>query len=306
MTALLDEHPHLGVECVLRELHIASSTYYRWRHAQREPCERRRHDAELTEQITRIHTDSGGIYGSPRVHAVLKREGMAVGRKRVERLMRQADLAGISPRRTKGFTRRDPTATLAPDPVNRDFTAQAPNRLWVTDLTMIPTGEGPLWLSAIRDAFSRRVVAWETSERADADLVLSSLEYALASRQPLPHTLIHHADHGCQYTSIKLTTRLVRAGIEGSMGSVGDSYDNALAENLWMLIKTECVRGRVLETRAEANLALFEYIDGFYNSRRIQKRLGYLSPIEYEEKHYADQATAERVNLKPRQPIMTS
>ncbi|MFC8015949.1 IS3 family transposase [Streptomyces cinereoruber] len=169
MTALVEEHPRLGVECVLRELHIPSSTYYRWRRAEREPCERRRRDAELTEQIRRIHADSGGIYGSPRVHAVLKREGVHVGRKRVERLMRQADLQGISPRRTKSFTRRDAGADLADDLVQRDFTAPAPNRLWVTDLTMIPTHEGPLWLSAIRDAFSRRVVAWETSARADAD-----------------------------------------------------------------------------------------------------------------------------------------
>ncbi|WP_344641669.1 IS3 family transposase, partial [Kitasatospora cystarginea] len=268
MTALLDEHPHLGVECVLRELGIASSTYYRWRRAEREPCERRRRDAELTEEITRIHTDSGGIYGSPRVHATLKREGVHVGRKRVERLMRDADLQGISPRRAgKGFTRRDPGAESAPDLVRRDFTAPAPNRLWVTDLTMVPTAEGPLWLSAIRDAFSRRVVAWETSARADADLVLTSLEYALASREVAPGQLVHHADHGCQYTSIKLTTRLLRAGIHASMGSIGDSYDNALAENLWMLIKTECIRGRVFDTRAEANLALFEYLDGFYNPR---------------------------------------
>ncbi|MDJ0372112.1 IS3 family transposase [Streptomyces sp. H10-C2] len=307
MTGLLDEHPHLGVEPVLRELSIASSTYYRWRLAEREPCERRRRDAGLTGRIKEIHTESGGIYGSPRVHAVLKREGEAVGRKRVERLMREAGLHGISPRRHgKGFTRRDPEATLAPDLVNRDFTAQGPNRLWVTDLTMIATDEGPLWLSAIRDAFSRRVVAWETSARADADLVLSSLEYALASREVEPGKLIHHADHGCQYTAIKLTTRLVRAGIQASMGSVGDSYDNALAENLWMLVKTECVRGRVFATRAEANLALFEYIDGFYNPRRIQKRLGYLSPVEFEEKHYTEQATAEQANLKPSRPALTS
>lgn len=307
MRALIDEHPHLGVEPVLRELHIPSSTYYRWRQAEKQPCERRRQDIELTGQIRQVHTDSGGIYGSPRVHAVLKREGVHVGRKRVERLMREAGLAGISPRRTgRGFTRRDPAADLAPDLVQRDFTTSEPNRLWVTDLTMIPTGEGPLWLSAIRDAFSRRVVAWETSARADADLVLTTLEYALASREVTPGTLIHHADHGCQYTSIKLTTRLMRAGIEASMGSVGDSFDNALAENLWMLVKTECIRGRVFATRAEANLALFEYLDGFYNPRRIQKRLGYLSPIEFEEKHYANQATAEPVNPKPRKPALTS
>ncbi|MDL5205332.1 IS3 family transposase [Streptomyces sp. ALI-76-A] len=176
MRALLDEHPHLGVEPVLRELHIPSSTYYRWRQAEKDPCERVRQDTELTGQIRQIHQDSGGIYGSPRIHAVLKREGVHVGRKRVERLMRQAGLAGISPRRSPSFTRRDPDADPAPDLVQRDFTASAPNRLWVTDLTMIPTLQGPLWLSAIRDAFSRRVVAWETSARADADLVLTSLE----------------------------------------------------------------------------------------------------------------------------------
>ena len=185
MRALLDEHPHLGVEPVLRELHIPSSTYYRWRQAETEPCERIRQDTELTGQIRQIHQDSGGIYGSPRIHAVLKREGVHVGRKRVERLMRQAGLAGISPRRSKSFTRRDPDADLAPDLVQRDFTAPAPNRLWVTDLTMIPTLEGPLWLSAIRDAFSRRVVAWETSARADADLVpLRSSTRWPAARSP--------------------------------------------------------------------------------------------------------------------------
>ncbi|MEV7239621.1 IS3 family transposase, partial [Streptomyces sp. NPDC051020] len=221
----LGERSDLGVEPVLRELHIPTSTYYRWRRRETKPCERHRRDAELTEKIKQIHADSGGIYGSPRVHAVLRREGDATGRKRVERLMREAGLHGISPRRHgKGFTRRDPEATLAPDLVQRDFTASEPNRLWVTDLTMIPTGEGPLWLSAIRDAFSRRVVAWETSARADADLVLSSLEYALASREVAPGQLIHHADHGCQYTSIKLTTRLLRAGVDASIGSVGDSY----------------------------------------------------------------------------------
>ncbi|WPB90107.1 IS3 family transposase [Streptomyces malaysiensis] len=168
MTALIDEHPHLGAEPVLRELRIPSSTYYRWRRAGKEPCGRRRQDAELTDRIRQVHQDSGGIYGSPRVHAVLRREGVHVGRKRVERLMRQAGLAGISPRRGKGFTRRDPDADLAPDLVQCDFTAPAPNRLWVTDLTMISTREGPLWLSAIRDAFSRRVVAWETSAHADS------------------------------------------------------------------------------------------------------------------------------------------
>ncbi|MFD3330486.1 IS3 family transposase [Streptomyces sp. NPDC058701] len=251
----------MGVEPVLRELSVPPSSYYRWRQAENNPCERLRRDTELSSRIQQIHAESGGIYGSPRVHPVLKREGVRVGGKRVERLMRQAGLAGISPCRTRGFTRRDPAADLAPDLVQRDFTAPVPNRLWVADLTMVPTVEGRLRLSTIRDAFSRRVVAWETPAHADADLVLTILGHALASREPTPAQLIHHADHGCQYTSVKLTTRLVRAGIEGS---VGDSFDNALAENLWSTIKTECIRGRVFTTRAEANLALVEYLDGFY------------------------------------------
>ncbi|MER6629031.1 IS3 family transposase [Streptomyces sp. NPDC000987] len=215
--------------------------------------------AQPQPQRTLSAADSAVCQG---LATALKREGVRVGRKRVERLMRQAGLAGISPRRGKGFTRRDPDTDPAPDLVQRDFTADQPNRLRVTDLTMVTTLEGPLWLSAIRDAFSRRVVAWETSARADAELVLTSLEYALASREVAPGELIHHADHGAGYTSVKLTTRLVRAGVQASMGSVGDSFDNVLAENPWMLIKTECIRGRVFATRAEANLTLFEYIDG--------------------------------------------
>ncbi|MGW0779106.1 IS3 family transposase, partial [Streptomyces sp. NPDC002835] len=227
MTALLDEHPHLGVEPVLRELHIPSSTYYRWRRSETEPCERRRQDTELTGQIRQIHQDSGGIYGSPRVHAVLKREGFHVGRKRVERLMREAGLAGISPRRSKGFTRRDPDADLAPDLVQRDFTAPVPNRLWVTDLTMIPTLEGPLWLSAIRDAFSRRVVAWETSAHADADLVLTSLECALASREVAPGELVHHADHGSQGGFNRSSQHLVTSGVLDGSSSAGSRSGGA-------------------------------------------------------------------------------
>ncbi|MFI5529301.1 IS3 family transposase [Kitasatospora sp. NPDC051853] len=303
---LIDEHQdRFGAEPVLRELHIPASTYYRWRRNVHKPCERWRHDAELTEHIRRIHADSDATYGSPRIHAVLRREGTHVGRKRVERLMRQAGLQGVSPRRPRSFTRRDPAAESAPDLVQRDFTANAPNRLWVADISLIPTGEGPWWLASIRDAFSRRIVGWHTSERADADLVLTALEYALHGRPIEPGKLIHHSDHGCQYTSIKLTTRLLKAGIEPSMGSVGDSFDNALAENFWSVLKTECVRRTTFATRTDADLALFAYIDGWYNTHRIQKRLGWLSPDEYETKYYADQATAEPVAIEPPTPALT-
>ena len=282
----------LGVEPVLRELHIPTSTFEHWRHRAEHPSKRELRDGELVEEIRRIHRDSNGTYGSPRVYAMLRREGQAVSLKRVERLMREHSITGVAPARKVRTTVRNPADALSDDLVKRDFTAAGPDRLWVTDLTLISTGEGPLWLASIRDAFSRRVVAWETSRTADANLVCAVLEYALHSRRPRQdRTLIHHADHGCQYTSIKLTTRLLKAGIKPSMGTVGDSFDNALAENMWSTIKTECVRRQDFATRAEAEMALFQYLDGFYNTTRIQRGLGWRSPDEFETAHHAGQLT---------------
>jgi putative transposase len=283
-----------GVEPLLRELNIPKVTFDRWVYRAAHPSARELRDGELLERIRAIHADSGGVYGSPRVHAALRREGESVSRTRVERLMRESGLTGIAPARKVRTTIRNLADQRPADLVNRTFTAGGPDRLWVTDLTVIPTGEGPLWLASIRDAFSRKVVAWETSDTADADLVCAVLEYALRSRRPTESNgLIHHADHGCQYTSIKLTTRLVRAGVRASMGTVGDSFDNALAENLWSAVKTECVRRREFATRAEANQALFEYLDGFYNPRRIQKGLGWRSPDEFEAAHHAGELTEQ-------------
>jgi len=275
-----------GVEPVLRELNIPKPTYEHSVRREQQPGARERRDADLLEAIEEIHGESGGVYGSPRVHAQLRREGERVSRKRVERLMRQAGITGVAPARKVRTTIPNPADVRSEDLVKREFTAAGPNRLWVTDLTVIATGEGPLWLASIRDAFSRKVVAWETADTADADLVCAVLEYALRSRRPPSDgSLIHHADHGSQYTSIKLTTRLLRSGVRASMGTVGDSYDNALAEQMWSAIKTECVRRSEFATRAEANQALFEYLDGFYNPRRIQKGPGWRSPDEFEGAH---------------------
>lgn len=283
-----------GVEPLLRELSIPKPTFERWVKRAAQPSARELRDGELLAAIRRIHRDSGGVYGSPRIHAVLKREGEAVSRKRVERLMRQASITGVAPARKMRTTIPNPADARAHDLVGRAFTASSPDRLWVTDLTVIGTGEGPLWLASIRDAFSRKVIAWETADTADADLVCAVLEYALRSRRPAHDgSLVHHADHGSQYTSIKLTSRLIRSGIRGSMGTVGDSFDNALAENLWSAIKTECVRRGEFATRAEANQALFEYLDGFYNPRRIQKGLGWRSPDEFEAAHHAAELTEQ-------------
>ncbi len=223
-------------------LEIPTSTYYGWVARRRRPSPRDIEEVWLGEQIQRIHSDSGGTYGSPKVHAQLGREAIHVSRKRVERLMRCQGLQGAFMRKRKhSSTRRDPKATPAPDLVNRDFTAAAPNRLWVADLSRIPTGEGPLWLASVRDAFSRRVVGWKASDRADTQLVLDALDYALGSRQLEPDRLVFHSDHGAQYTAVRFTQRLVDAGVAASMGTVGDSLDNALAENLFSTLKVERV-----------------------------------------------------------------
>ena len=272
-----------GVEPILRVLEVPTSTFYGWVARRWWPSPRDIEETWLGEQIERIHSESGRTYGSPKIHAQLRREGIRVSRKRVERLMREAGLQGAFMRKRKrSSTRRDPTATPAPDLVNRDFTAPAPNRLWVADISRIPTGQGPLWLASVRDAFSRRVVGWKASDRADTELVLGALEYALWSRQVERDRLVFHSDHGAQYTAIRFTQRLVDAGAQPSMGSVGDSFDNALAENFFSTLKVERVYRTTYRTREEAELDLVRYIDGWYNPRRIQRELGWLSPDEYE------------------------
>jgi putative transposase len=238
MTFVDVHRDRFGVEPILRVLDIATSTFYGWQARQHAPCQRSLDDRALLGRIRAIHARSGGTYGAPRVHAQLRRDGVRVGRKRVERLMRAAGLHGAFLRkRWRGSTRQDPRATPAPDLVNRQFSAPAPNRLWVADISRIPTGEGPLWLASVRDAFSRRIVGWKSSDRADTDLVLGALEYAIWGRDlhadpdPDQRRLIHHSDKGAQYTAIRFTQRLADVGIAASTGSIGDSYDNALAEN---------------------------------------------------------------------------
>jgi transposase InsO family protein len=288
-------------------LGIPVSTFYYWRDRAAHPSDRQIRDAELLVMIRNIHADSDGTYGSPRIHAMLHRHGQAVSRKRVERLMRGAGITGVSPAKKVRTTVRNPDDPLSDDLVQRKFTATEPNRLWVTDLTMIPTGEGPLWLASIKDAFSRRIVGWHTSATADTALVLTALEYALAQRKPpSDRTLIHHADHGSQYTSIALTTRLAKAGIAASMGTIGDSLDNALAENMWSGIKTERTRRRDLPTRDAADRELFDYIDGFYNTRRIQKKLGWRSPDEYEAAYWAGEDLTVPATKTPARTPKTS
>lgn len=281
-----------GVEPVLRVLGVSVSTFYGWVARQRRPSPREVEEVWLGEQIERIHKESGETYGSPKVWARLRRQGIRVSRKRVERLMRTHGLQGAFMRRRKrSSTRRDPAATPAPDLVDRNFKTDAPNRLWVADISRIPTGEGALWLASVRDAFSRRIVGWKASDRADTQLVLGALEYGLWSRHLEREQLIFHSDHGAQYTAIRFTQRLVDAGARPSMGSVGDSLDNALAENFFSSLKVERVYRTTYRTREEAELDLVRWIDGWYNPRRIQRELGWCSPDEYEEAYYRRQPT---------------
>ncbi len=272
-------HP---VARLCRALHVARAGYYAWR--ARPPSARARADAALSATIRRIHAASRGTYGAPRVHAELRDEHrLRCGRKRVARLMRQAGLRGVCRRRGIRTTRREPGAIVAEDLVRRRFAADAPDRLWVADITYLPTDQGFLYLAAILDAFSRTVVGWSMATHMQAELVLAALEMALARRRPAPG-LVHHSDHGSQYTSLAFGRRCREAGILTSMGSVGDAYDNALAESFFATLETELIdRGR-WRTVAEARLAVFDYIECFYNPRRRHSALGYLSPAAYERR----------------------
>ena len=273
-----------GISPILQVLGVAASTYYGWLAQQCDPSPRRRADTELLAEIRRIHDRSGATYGAPRVHATLRRGGQHVSRKRVERLMREAGLQGafLRKRWRTASTKQNPRATPAPDLVNRDVTAAAPDRLWVADATRIQCGEGVFWLAAVRDAFSNRIVGWRCSDRCDTDLILGALEYAVWTRNVRGGQVVHHSDRGSNYTSLRFGQRLADHGILASMGSVGDSYDNALMENFFSTLKTELVYRNSWRSKEEAENALFAYIDTWYNTERIQTRLGWLSPDEYE------------------------
>jgi putative transposase len=285
--SFIDAHD-FPVDLVLRVLAIPSSTYYGWRARAKTPSARQRGDEQLLGKIQAIREshEFAPTYGSPRVWLALRRQGVRCARKRVERIMREHGLRGAYLRKgwKGGSTRQNPNHTAAADLVNREFHRPGPNQLWVADLTRIMTGEGVLWLASVRDTFSNRVVGWASAARADTTLVLRALQYGLWSRDVRPGQLIHHSDRGCQYTAVRFTQRLADAGIAPSTGSVGDSYDNAVAENLWSAIKVELLHwpGTTFATRAQAEAAIFRYLDGWYNPRRIQAGLGGLSPDEYE------------------------
>jgi putative transposase len=276
------ERAAFPVTTMCRVLGVSPSGFWAWQ--RRGPSARSVADAALTEAIRTVHLRSRGTYGAPRVHARLHRDGIACGRKRVARLMRRAGLVGVHRRRQVVTTVRDADAVGAPDLVRRDFHPQGPDRLWVADITPLPTDAGPLHLAVVLDAWSRLVVGWSMDRSADAALVVGALDMALAARRPAGG-LVHHSDHGAQYTSIAYGTRMREAGISASMGTVGDSYDNAMAESFFASLETELIDRSAWRTRSEARIAVFDWIEAFYNRDRIHSALGYLAPAEFEAHH---------------------
>lgn len=271
------------VATMCRVLGISPSGYYAWR--ERAPSQRAQKDAELIKRIRDIHETSRGTYGVPRMHAELAAQGHHVGRKRVWRLMRAAHLEGVSRRRKYRTTVRDANARPAPDLVDRQFKADGPNKLWVADITYIPTWAGFLYLAVVIDAWSRRVVGWAMETHLRTELVLDALTFAVQQRQP--SNVIHHSDQGCQYTSIQFGLRCKEAGVRPSMGSVGDAYDNAMAESFFATLECELLDRRRFRSQAEARMAVFDFIEGWYNPRRRHSALDYQSPINYEREHDA-------------------
>jgi putative transposase len=268
---------------------VSPSGFFAWQ--KRPPSARATSDAELLGQIRAIHQDSRGTYGVPRVQAALRAGGVRVGRKRVARLMAADGLTGVHRRRFVHTTHRDPAATPAPDLVGRTYVADAPDRLYVADITYLPTWAGFLYLAAIVDVFSRPVVGWAMATTMRAELVLAALDMAIERRRPEPG-LVHHSDHGSQYTSLAFGRRLREAGVLPSMGTVGDCFDNALAESFFASLETELIDRSIWRTHDEARLAVFDYIEVFYNRTRLHSALGYQSPDEYEGRYRLSQTTA--------------
>ncbi len=266
-----------------RVLKVSKSGFYGWR--DRPPSDRARADAMLLEKIARIHRDSRETYGAPRIHFELRVLGVRCARKRVARLMREAGLFGCGGRRRKARTTlrsRSERTPPAPDLVERNFTPEAPDRLWVADITYVRTWEGWLYLAFVLDTYSRKVVGWSMSNNLRTELVVDALNMAIYTRRPQPG-LIHHSDRGSQYTSVEFGSRLRKEGLLPSMGSVADVYDNSMAESFVSTLKRELIQRHSWPNRQTARTAIFEYIEGFYNTRRRHSALGHLSPSDYEE-----------------------
>lgn len=272
-----------------RVLEVSTSGFYAWRGRRASP--RAQRDQELSARVRAAYASSKGRYGSPRVHAELRAEGEKVGRKRVARLMKEAHLAGRKRRRFRSTTDSKHPLPIAPNLLERDFTAMAPNEAWVTDITSIWTQQGWLYLAAILDLFSRRVVGWATSATIDRHLALAALDIALRERRP-SRGLVHHSDRGSTYASGDYRRALDAQAIECSMSRKGDCWDNAVAESFFASLKREVEEIESFESRAQAHATIAEYIDTFYNLQRRHSTIGYCSPIEFELIHQIEMRAA--------------
>ena len=266
------------IETMAKTLGVSRSGFYAW--SSRSPSACSMADGDLTGRIKTIHQASRQIYGAPRVHAELADAGVHVGRKRVERLMKAAGLKGVSRRRSTRTTIRDDRVRPASDLVDRNFYAHQPNALWVADITYVPSWGGFLYLAVVLDAYSRRIVGWAMGHNLKAQLVIDAMNMAIGQRKP--SNVVHHSDQGSQYTSVAFGLRCKEAGVRPSMGSVGDAYDNAMCESFFATLECELLDRRQFQTKAEARMAIFEFIEGWYNPARRHSALGYQSPIAYE------------------------
>jgi putative transposase len=306
----IDEHRHdlidgreFGVEPICRVLSehgckIAPATY--WAHVKRPACARAVRDAELIIEIRRVHEDNYGVYGARKVWRQLNREGIEVARCTVERLMAADGLAGAARGASKRTTRADPAAPRPEDLVERQFIAHRPNELWVVDFTYVATWSGFVYVAFCVDVFARVITGWRTARSMTTDLVLDALEMAIWQRERAGHSiqgLVHHSDAGSQYTSIRYTERLAEAGAKPSIGSVGDSYDNAMAESIIGLFKTEVIRRRgPWRTLDDVEIATLEWVDWF-NNRRLFEALGNIPPAEAEANYYLTESSSESLKM---------
>jgi putative transposase len=283
------EKARYPIRILCSALGVSPSGYYAWR--SRGPSARELSNATLATEIRRFHARSRGTYGVPRIWADLAEAGRHVSRKRVARLMAADHLIGVHRRRFVRTTIPDEHADLAPDLVNRDFHRAGPDRLWVADITALPTRSGTCYLAVITDAWSRRIVGWSMATHMRAELVTAALDMAVARRRP-GEGLVHHSDHGSQYTSIAFGRRLRESGIAASMGSIGDCYDNAMAESFFATLETELIDRSDWASQAEAKAAVFEFIEVVYNRIRRHSSLGNVSPEQFEERYRSAVAVA--------------
>ena len=281
------EKANYPISLLCRALGVSRSGFHAWE--RRAPSDRDLADAWLSERIVEIHRESRQTYGARRVHAALAHRGVRVGRKRVERLMRLRGLSGLVPKRYRRTTIRVPGVRVADDLVDRNFVAAGPNQLWCADIKYVRSWQGWLYLGAVMDLYSRRIVGWSMRPDLGAELVVDALEMAIVRRRPEPG-LVHHSDQGSQYVSLRFGERCREIGVHRSMGSKGDCFDNAVAESFFATLEKDLLRRRSFATRQDARTAVFDYIEAFYNPIRLHSTLGYRSPIEYEKITNEEQA----------------